>query len=88
MVSLLADKWALLEDCTSEDEDSLLLSFHPLNDPICALCKGRAGYSWSGYTIKLEKWRDPSERDAVTVDTVQHFEMIVLGVRRSVQSMV
>lgn len=77
-----------LKHGTTKDEYPLFLPLHPLDDLIRALCKPSTRYIRTSNTVELEKWRGPCQRDTISTDTMKDFEMVVLGMRRCVKTMV
>ena len=65
----------LLKYRSANNEDSLFLSFYPLDDFVCALGQASAGRIWASHAVEFEEGRDPCERYAVTTYAMQYFEM-------------
>lgn len=65
---------------TSNDEDTLLFSLHPLDDFVCALGESSSWCVWAGYAVEFEEGGCPCQGDAVAVYAVQNFEVVVFCV--------
>ena len=74
--------------CTTNNEDSLLLPLHPLNDLVGALRQSISTSIRTCHAVELEHRRDPSQRGARARDTVVDFEMGVFGMNTCVKDMV